>query len=93
MLRNDMSLKKANMISSVRRSVAANPFIIYAFYDLPEELVNTYKCSPRKVWNYDESGFPTDPQRSKVVSVKGQTAYKTTSVGEYHYPCGLQCSR
>ena len=79
MLRNNLSLKKANMISSARKSVTANPFIIYDFYDLLEELVNTYKFSASQVWNCDESGFPTDPQRCKVVSVKGQTAYKTTS--------------
>ena len=42
MLRNNLSLKKANMISSARKSVTANPFIIYDIYDLLEELVNTY---------------------------------------------------
>lgn len=33
---------------------------------------------PEQVWNCDESGFPSDPQRLKVVSVKGKTAYKVT---------------
>ena len=79
MSRNNLSLKKANMISSTRKSTTANPFIIYDFYDTLEELFEQHKFSASQVWNCDESGFPTDPQRNKVVSVKGQTAYKTTS--------------
>ena len=76
---NASYLRGMTSISSACKSVTANPSITYNFYDLLEEPINTYKFSPRKVWNCDENGFPTDPQRSKVASVKGKTAYKTTS--------------
>ena len=33
---------------------------------------------PKQIWNCDESGFLTDPQKCKVVSVKGEVAYKVT---------------
>ena len=79
MKRNNLSLKKANMISSARKSATANPFIINDFFDLLEETVQRLNLPASAIWNCDESGFPTDPQRSKVVSVKGETAYKVTS--------------
>ena len=77
--RNNLSLKKANMICIARKSATANPFIVYDFYDLLAELMEKYNFRAEQIWNCDESGFPTDPQCCKVVSVKGQTAYKTTS--------------
>ena len=79
MKRNNLSLKKANMISSARKSATANPFIINDFFDLLEETVQRLNLPASAIWNCDESGFPTDPQRSKVVSVKDETAYKVTS--------------
>ena len=36
------------------------------------------KFKPEQVWNCDESGFPHDPLKCRVVSVKGKTAYKVT---------------
>ena len=79
MERNKLSLKKANMICSARKPATANPFIVYDFYDILREIIEKYKFKDTQIWNCDESGFPTDPHRCKVVSVKGQTAYKTTS--------------
>ena len=78
MNRNNLSLKKANMISSARKSATSNPFIIYDFYDVLEKLMREKKFKPEQVWNCDESGFPHDPLKCKVVSVKGKTAYKVT---------------
>ena len=34
---------------------------------------------PQHIWNCDESGFPSDPKKVKVVSVRGKTAYRVTS--------------
>ena len=76
--RNHLSMKKANMISSARKSSTSNPFIIYDFYDVLEKVVEEKKLEPHQIWNCDESGFPTDPQKCKVVSVKGEVAYKVT---------------
>ena len=76
--RNNLSMKKANMISSARKSATANPFIIHDFFDVLEEIMKEKKLKPEQIWNCDESGFPHDPQRCKVVSAKGETAYKLT---------------
>lgn len=78
MKRNALSLKKAEMISTARKSATSNPFVIYDFYDLLEELMEEHQFEPDQIWNCDESGFPTDPQRCRVVSGKGESAYKIT---------------
>ena len=64
------------MISAARKSTTSNPFIIYNFYDQLDEIVTQTILTPKQIWNCDESGFPTDPQKCKVVSVKGEVAYK-----------------
>ena len=78
MSRNKISLKKANLICSVRKSVTANPFIIYDFYDKLETIVKENNFTAEQIWNCDESGFPSDPQKCKVVSGRGKVAYKIT---------------
>jgi len=78
MNRNSLSMKKANMLSSARRSATSNPFIIYDFYEVIDKIIKEKRIKPENIWNCDESGFPSDPQRCKVVSVKGEVAYKVT---------------
>ena len=78
MVRNGLSLKKANMISAARKSATANPFIIYDFYEIIEKIIKERKLERHQIWNCDESGFPTDPQKCKVVGVKGEECYKVT---------------
>ena len=78
MARNKLSMKKANMISSARKSATSNPFIIFDFYDVLDNLVKEKKLKASQIWNCDESGFPNNPQKCKVVSVRGKTAYKVT---------------
>ena len=77
--RNRLSLKKANMISAERKSVTSNPFVIYDFYNTMEKLIQEKSLGLSQIWNFDDSGFPTDPQRCKVVGVKGKEAYKVTA--------------
>ena len=76
--RNNLSMKKANMISTARLSATANPFIIYDFYELLEKEIVEKKLKPSQIWNCDESGFPTDPAKCKMVSTRGEVAYKVT---------------
>ena len=78
MSRNGLSLKKANMISAARKSMIANPFKIYDFYETIEKIIKDKNLQPHQIWNCDESGFPTDPQKCKVVGVKGKQRYKVT---------------
>ena len=78
MARNNLSLKKATMISSARKGVTANPFVINDFYDVLEKTVKSMGIGPKQIWNCDESGFPSDPKRCKVVSGSGEVAYRVT---------------
>ena len=76
MLRHKLSMKKANMISSAKKSITANPFIIYDLYDVIEDIIVKNNLSAEKIWNCDESGFPMDPLKFRVVSERGKVAYK-----------------
>lgn len=78
MKRNNLSMKKANMISSARKSATGNPFIIWDFYELLQKIVTENNLAAHQIWNCDESGFPHDPKNCRVVSVKGKTAFKVT---------------
>ena len=44
--RNDLSLKKANLISTARKSNTSNPFSIFGIFDLLEEVVKKYDLEP-----------------------------------------------
>lgn len=78
MSRNKLTLKKANMISSARKSATSNPFLIYDFYETLDQVVSENGLNKSQIWNCDESAFPSDPQRCKVVSKRGKVAYKVT---------------
>ena len=78
MKRNNLSMKKANMISITRKSATGNPFVVYDFYEKLEKIIMENNLQPHQIWNCDESGFPNDPGKCKVVSVKGKTAYNVT---------------
>ena len=78
MKRNNLSMKKANMISITRKSATGNPFVVYDFYEKLEKIIMENNLQPHQIWNCDGSGFPNDPGKCKVVSVKGKTAYKVT---------------
>ena len=43
-----------------------------------QKIVVEQKLTTKQIWNCDESGFPTDPGKCKVVSVRGEKAYKVT---------------
>ena len=40
MNRNKLLIKKATMVSSVRKSATGNPFIVYDFFDVIEDIIN-----------------------------------------------------
>ena len=78
MKRNKLSFKKTNTISAACKSATSNLFIIYNFYDQLDEIITQNNLTPKQIWNCDDSRFLTDPQKCKVVSVKGEVAYKVT---------------
>lgn len=43
-----------------------------------EDTITKNNLTANQIWNCDESGFPSDPQKCKVVSMKGEVAYKVT---------------
>ena len=69
MKRNKFLLKKASMICISRKSNTANLFVIYDFYD---KFATKFDANPdlnqNNIWNCDESRFPTDPGKSKVIA-------------------------
>ena len=78
MNRNKLTLKKATMISSARKSVTGNLFIVSDFFDVIDDIINKHNIPPSNTWNCDESGFPHVPSKCLVISVKGEVAYKVT---------------
>ena len=78
MNRNKLSLKKATMTSTARKSAMGNPFIVYNFFNVIEDIINNHNIPPSNIWNCDESGFTHDPSECLVISVKGEVAYKVT---------------
>ena len=78
MKRNKLSLKKAVNISAARKAATANLFVIFIFYETLEQEIKRNNLTAYQIWNCDESGFPVDPLKCKVVSVKGEIAYKVS---------------
>ena len=66
------------MISSAHKSATSNPFVIFDFYDVIENIIEDKDLKAENIWNCDESGFPHDPQKCRVFSIKGEVAYKVT---------------
>ena len=72
-------------------SATENRFVIYDFYDVLSKLMTEKNYPPENIWNCDESGFPSDPKKIKVVVTKGKPAFIESSlalVGEIqqHWP-------
>lgn len=65
----------------VRLEAAENPFVIYEFYEMLEELINKENLSAEQVWNFDESSFPSDHERCKVTNAKGEFLRFSSSWG------------
>ena len=78
MKRNNLSLKKANLISKARKSTTSNPFLIFGFYEMLQKIVEENNLGPSQVWNCDESGFPADPASCQVVGPRGAKTFKVT---------------
>ena len=75
---NNLSLKKATMISKVRKDGTSNPFRIYEFYELLQTIVEEHQFEPDTIWNMDETAFCLDPKKCKSVAPKGVKAFKLT---------------
>ena len=76
-----LSLKEATKLSKERHNPTRNPFIVYRFYDLLEEVVEKLGIAnrPDLIWNCDETGIPHEPKKCKVVSQKGAKTLQVIS--------------
>ena len=93
MKRQKLSTKKATIISAARKAATANPFIIFDFYEVVEKIIKEKKLNREQIWNCDESGFPTDPSKCKVVAPIGMPGYKTTpGAGRENHTVLATCS-
>jgi len=86
LLKNNLSLKEATKLCVSRYNATKNPFLVYHFYDILEETMESLgiKDRPDLIWNCDESGLPHEPQKCRVVSAKGQ---KTLQVQPGFFTC------
>ena len=78
---NSLSLKKATMISKIRKDCTSNPFIVYEFYDRLEEIITYNNLNADDIWNMDETAFCLDPKKAQTIAPKGSKAYKITQGG------------
>ena len=65
MKRNRISLKKANMISSARKSANSNSFIVFGFYDTLEKVMSENNFFPRKHEIQMNQAFPQTLEDAK----------------------------
>ena len=63
------------MISLARKSNTSNPFIIYDYYKLLKKFFqDNPDLDAGRIYNCDESGFPTNQTNGKCITVKGERA-------------------
>lgn len=78
--RHGLTLKKGGMMQLARKTVTADPFVVYGFYDKLEKIISEkgLENRPEAIYNMDESGFPTDPSKFKTVGTKGEKTVRVT---------------
>jgi len=79
MKRNNLKQKSPQLLEYKRRANTADPFLIYEFYDLLEDMVNELglQDKPLHIYNLDETGFSADPKRVTGVVSTGETCHRT----------------
>lgn len=68
MRRWNFSNKLPSTLEKTRKIAASDPEIIYRFYDILEERLNTLGIQdrPECIWNVDETNLHIDVQKEKV---------------------------
>ena len=61
MERNTLFMRKAEMISGIQKANTWKSFIFFDFYDHLKKIYYEHPdLDESKIFNYDETGFPTD---------------------------------
>ena len=73
MKRHKIVLKRGGMMQLARKTVTADPFVIYGFYDILEKEINCLGIAdrPECVYNCNEYGFAADHKQSITMEYKG----------------------
>ena len=50
------------------------------FFDVIEKIIKEQNFGVAQIWNTNETGFPMDPQKCKVIVPRGETGFTTTGV-------------
>ena len=74
MKKQNLSLKNATKLCKARYNAEKNPFIVNHCFHVLEETIKKLGIEnrPDLFWNSNESGLPSEPRKSKVISLKGQ---------------------
>lgn len=64
-----LTLKKPEHLQKARKS-ARDPFVVYDFFDQVSDIYSTTSLSPELVFNTDETGFASDPNRLRGIGEK-----------------------
>ena len=88
MERNTLFMRKAEMISGIQKANTWKSFIFFGFYDHLKKIYYEHPdLDESKIFNYDETGFPTDQNGGKFISVKVECAFKPLLVQEGNILC------
>lgn len=79
--RHNLSIKKPEPLEHARRLQGADPFVVYGFYDLLEHEIKSLGIvgRPDLIYNCDETSFPHDPSKTKVVTGTGNLCHRVTA--------------
>ena len=70
-------MRKAEMITAARKAITSNLFRIFNFYDQLKKIYEkNLDLDESNIFNCDKTGFPAIQRRGKVISVKGERAFK-----------------
>ena len=47
-------------------------------FDVIEKIIKEQNFRVAQIWNTNETGFPMDPQKCKVIAPRGETGFTTT---------------
>jgi hypothetical protein len=77
----NLSLKTPGTLEKTQKLAASNPWVIYEFHDILEELVGRLHLvnSSGNIWKVDETSFNLDPIGRKVISGIGDKTKRVIS--------------
>lgn len=81
MCNHHLSLHKPSPLERARRNTQSDPFIVYGFFDILDELflrLNLHNA-PSRIYNLDETAFFLDPKGGRVVAEVGESTHRVTA--------------